>query len=201
MIRPTLATLAFLFAATEVASAQNVQFRGKVENSEAACYYCPGFDFVLDYTHVRLFCPTPLSPYMSQQVIGTGVWNGSVTAPAITVTSIQITEESFSFGGGGALGESLKFTAKGTEGQLSLIFGAFLDGFIPVPGYGVIFLDPNTFFVLGDGVIDDSGEFEIEVEIPNQANLIGLKVFGQAAMIDPVTGAGFLSNSDMKTIG
>lgn len=180
--------------------AQEVTFDGKVEDGENVCYYCPGFDFVLDNTHVSLVSPTiALLPLVGQYVHGTGMWNGSATAPKITVTAIQVVPQSFSIGGNGSIGGEMKFTANGAPGSLAILTLGFKDGFVPFGSWGTLFLNPNQMIVLGQGTTDGGGEFSIDIDIPDQPALIGLQVFGQAALV-PAGGLLHLTNSDLKIL-
>lgn len=195
------APLLALCAATTLL-AQDVTFSGKCEDGEAVCYYCPGFDYVLDNTHTKLVSSTiALAPFVGQYVTGTGVWNGSTTSPTITVTAMSVVPESFSIGGGGALGGEVSFTVHGVPGDFAVVALGLSDGFVPVAGYGTLFLSPQSLFVLGQGVVDgESGEFDVEIPIPNNPALAGFQVFGQAGLISS-GGATRLTNSDRKVIG
>lgn len=187
-----------LFASSSFA--QEVTFDGKVEDGENVCYYCPGFDFVLDNTHVSLVSPNiPLLPLVGQYVHGTGMWNGSTTAPKITVTTIQVVPQSFSIGGNGSIGGEMRFTANAAPGSLAILTLGFKDGFVPFGAWGTLFLAPNQMIVLGQGTTDGGGEFSIEIDIPDQPALIGLHVFGQGAVVPP-GGLLSLTNSDLKIL-
>ena len=60
-------------------------------------------------------------------------------------------------------------------------------------------IDPTSFFIVGSGAIHLDGQIEFVVPIPNDPALIGVDVFGQGGILDPVTGF-WLTNSDCKTI-
>lgn len=187
-----------LFASSSFA--QEVTFDGKVENGEAVCYYCPGFDFVLDNTHVSLVSPTiALLPYVGQYVHGAGVWNGSTTAPKITVTSIAIVPQAFSIGGNGHTGGTVQFTAAGVPGSTGIVLMGFADGFVPFGAWGCLFLNPTQMFVLGQGTLGGNGQYSIKIDVPDEPALIGLKLFGQAALV-PQNGTLQLTNSDLKIL-
>lgn len=187
--------------ATVAVGAQTVNFRGKVEDGESVCYYCPGFGFVIDGTKTTLTSSTiSLLPFVGQQVIGTGVWNGSTTSPNIFVLSMSLVAESFSIGGGASIGDSLQFTVAGSANDVCVAVGSLGSGFTNFGPLGICFLGFPTLLILGDGVADSSGEFSVDVEIPNLPALIGLNIFGQGAIL-PVNGAAYLSNLDMKTLG
>jgi hypothetical protein len=187
-----------LFASSSFA--QEVTFDGKVEDGENVCYYCPGFDFVLDNTHVSLVSPTiALLPLVGQYVHGTGMWNGSTTAPKITVTAIQVVAQSFSIGGNGSIGGEMQFTVNAVPGSSAIALLAFKDGFVPFGSWGTLFLAPSQMIVLGQGTTDGGGEFSIDIDIPDQPALIGLQVFGQGAVVPP-SGLLHLTNSDLKIL-
>ncbi len=189
-----------LLVLAPLSSAADVQFSGKVENGEGVCYYCPGFDFVLDFTHTSLTSSTiPLAPFVGQYVTGTGHWNGSTTAPKIEVTAIQATPQSFSIGGNATIGNRIKFTTFGTPGDTAIVLVAGADSFAPVPGFGVLFLSTTPVVVLGQGTIGGQGDVEIRVDLPADPALVGLKVFGQAARVGAAGHS--LTNSDLKIIG
>jgi hypothetical protein len=132
------------------------------------------------------------------QVRGTGIWNGSTTLPAIQVTSIAAVPTTFSIGGGGSIGSELDFTAFGNVGDTAIVVLSYSDSFLPIQGFGVLFLAPQSMIVLGQGPIESNGEFEVEVQVPNIPALIGFKVFAQAGLIGP--SGTRLTNSDLKTI-
>ena len=181
--------------------AQDVSFAAHVQDGKAVCYYCPGYDYVIDNTHASLHSSTQsLAQFVNLYVTGTGVWNGSTTAPTIDVTSIQVAPETFSIGGSATLGSQINFTVFGQPGDTAITLVGFKDGFVPVAGWGVVFLDPASLFVLGQGTVNSSGEFKIKVNLPNNTALIGLQVFGQAGVI--ASGGGtHLSNPDLRIIG
>lgn len=111
-----LSLISLSFLAT-FAEAQTVELRGKVEDGEGACYDCPGFDFVLDGIHCPITCSTvDLDLFMSQQIHAVGEWNGSFAAPVVDLVSVALAAESFSFGGGGTVGQDLDFTAHANPG-------------------------------------------------------------------------------------
>jgi hypothetical protein len=150
-------------------------------------------------THTSLSSTTiDLTPFVGMYVTGEGHWNGSSTTPAIDVTSLTVVPQSFSIGGGGSIGKTLGFSAFGTPGDLAIVMTAFNDGFIPLDGVGVVFLDPLSLSVLGSGPIGGDGELKIKVDVPNDPALIGLPVFGQAGLVSPfgIT----TTNSDLKVL-
>jgi len=179
--------------------AQDVTFSGKVENGEGVCHDCPGFDFVLDYTHTSISSATiDLKPFVGLYVKGEGHWNGSVTTPALDVTSLTVVPQSFSIGGGGSIGKTLKFTTFASPGDLAFVMASTKDSFVPSPGVGILFLDPLHLSFLGSGFVGGGGEFTLKVDVPNDPALIGLSVFGQAGLF--TGGALTTTNSDLKVI-
>ncbi len=194
-----LAVASMLFAATAV-FAQDVSFSGHVQDGKAVCYYCPGFEFVLDNTHASLHSSTiALAPFVGSYVTGTGHWNGSTTTPSIEVTAIQVVPEAFSIGGGGTIGKKMSFNVQAAPGVTAVSVLSFKDGFVPMGTWGTFFLDPLQFFVLGQGVTDSNGQFAIKIDVPNEPALIGLKVFGQAGILGSA-GNWTLTNSDLKVL-
>jgi hypothetical protein len=186
-------------ALSATASAQEVRFSGHLQNGESVCYYCPGFDFVLDNTHASLSSTTiDLLPFVGGYVRGVGQWNGSVTSPAIVVTTIDLVPQTFSIGGNASPGNKMKFTVLGAAGEMAVIAVAFHDGFFPVNG-DIVFLAPQSLMILGQGSLG-GGSMEVKVELPNNAALIGLGVFGQAAIVHG-DGTLTMTNSDLKVIG
>jgi len=112
MSRTTTLLIAAIAIAIPTVSAQSVQFRGKIENGEGACYYCPGFDFVVDCVDAPVSSSVyDLNLYIGMQVDATGVFNGSAAQPIIDITSLQVVAPSFSIGGGASIGGDVKFTA------------------------------------------------------------------------------------------
>jgi hypothetical protein len=189
-----------LFVAGSLA-AQDVSFWAKVEDGENVCYYCPGYDYVIDDTHTKLKSSTiNLAPFVGQYVKGKGSWSGTLALPTITVTEMSVVSEGFSIGGGANLGGEAKFIAHGTPGQTAAILLAASDGFVPAGQNGILFLNPTNLLILGQGLVEDDGEFSIEVSIPNVPALNGLAVFGQA-VFTPAAGMPRFSNLDRKVIG
>ncbi len=200
MNRFSILAVSFALLAPMAAAQQDVSFSGHVKDGKGVCYYCPGFDFVLDNTHTSLTSSTiNLTPYVEQYVTGVGHWNGSTTAPQIDVTSIQIVVQPFSIGGNATIGHQIKFTTLGTPGDTAFILVAGNDGFANVPGYGVMFLATNSVLVLAQGTIGGTGSTEIKIDLPDDPSLVGLRVFGQAARVGPTSHS--LTNSDLKVIG
>jgi len=192
--------LTCLFVAGSLA-AQDVSFWGKVEDGENVCYYCPGYDYVVDNTHTKLTSSTvDLAPFVGQYVTGKGTWSGTSASPTLTVTEMSVAPEGFTIGGGANLGGEAKFIAHGTPGQNAAILLAASDGFVPAGANGILFLNPTSLLILGQGVVENDGEFAIEVSIPDVPALNGLAIFGQA-VFTPGVGMPRFSNLDRKVIG
>jgi hypothetical protein len=195
------ATTAFaLIAAT--ADAQDVTFRGKIEDGEDICYYCPGFGYIVNGSKTTLSSSTlNLELYVGSHVIGTGTWNGSSSAPNIHVTSLVVTPETFSIAGGGDLGDFISFNAYGSPGDLAVVAGALSGAsFVPIGTAGVSFLDLSTVRILGIGTIDGGGEYSSEFFVPDMPAFQGLTVFGQGVVF-PQVGEPFVTSPDFKTLG
>lgn len=196
-----IGTFALSLVVASTLFAQDVQFSAKVEDGEDVCYYCPGSDYVIDNTHCKLVSSTiNLAPFIGQYVKGTGVWNGSTTNPTVQVTSMVVAGEGFTIGGGGALGGEIQFTAHGNPGESAFILLGATDSFIPAGNLGVLYLNPSSMFVLGQGTLAGDGEFSIDIDVPNLPSLSGVGVFGQA-VIGPVGAYPRFTNSDRKVLG
>ncbi len=182
------------------AEAQQVHFRGKVENGEAVCYYCPGTGFVVDCTKVRISSTAyNLQALVGQHIEADGVWNGSTTLPMVNITYLQVTNETFSIGGGANIGQHADFTAFGNPGDSAVVALALNVSVLNFGPPGLAFLHPSSAVVLGSGTMDSSGEFSVTVQIPNLPQLSGLNVFGQGFVV-PLNGAPYVTNPDWKQL-
>lgn len=185
-----------------MADAQLVQFRGKIEDAENVCYYCPGYTWILDGTKISLSSSTyNIASYYALQVVGEGIWNGSVTTPTINITSMTVTSETCTVGGG-TIGDTMDFTAYSPEGDLAVIAAMLTP--VNVTAFGlfqnqVVVLDQNNFVLVGVGTTDEDGEFNVEVTIPQIPALNGFKVTAQALIL-PAGGTPFMSNPDYKIL-
>ena len=193
-MKPSL-ILPTLLLASGVATAQTVQFRGKVEDVSGTTN-----QFFVDCTDTDLSSAAfNLNLFVGQQTLITGTWNGSVSAPAVLVTDIQVVAETFEIGGGGKIGDEAKPSVTGAPGSLGFTFGSLSTSFLPLGGFGVGFLGGNPFST-GSGTIPGGGTLELSIPIPNDPSLIGVDVYGQALIANPVTGAAFLTNPDCKEL-
>ncbi len=184
------------------ALSQEVTFRGKVEDGEDVCYYCPGFGYVIDGTKTTLSSTNyALEPLVGSQIRAVGIWNGSASAPNIHITFLEVVQESFSLSGGGQLGDDLGFTANGQPGDAAIVARALgATGFLALPGLGVAFLDATSLAMVGAGPTDGSGEYSKDLAIPNLPGLQGLTIFGQGLILRP-SGELYTTNPDLKTLG
>jgi hypothetical protein len=195
------ATTAFALIAAN-ADAQEVTFRGKVEDGEDLCYYCPGFGYIVNGSKTTLSSSTlNLELYVGSHVVGTGMWNGSATAPNIHVTSLVVTPETFTIGGGHELGDFIDFTAYSAPGDMAVVAGAVgASSFVPLGAAGVAFLDFSSVRIMGIGEVDDNGEYSAEFFVPDLPAFQGLTVFGQGVVF-PQVGEPFVTSPDFKTLG
>ena len=188
-----LLPLALLSATT--AAAQDVTFRGKVEDVSGTTN-----QFFLDCTDVDLTSAAfNLNLFVGAQVEIQGSWNGSVANPAVVVDAITTVPESFEIGGGGKIGELAHPTVTAAPGSLALTFASLSTSFVPFGAAGVGFLGGNPFST-GSGTIGGAGVLQLNIPVPNDPNLIGVEIYGQAVVIDGGTGALTFTNPDCKEL-
>ncbi len=182
--------------------AQVVQFRGKIENESASCYYCPNTGYVLACSDYRLAAGPGIAfaPFNGVHVRGTATIGGTTSNPQLNVITLEPTAETFSIGGGGELGGDFGLTAWANPGDVAFFAAALTKGLSVIPTTDVLFLNPNAYVLLGAELVDGEGEANLEVLIPNIPSLFGINVFSQA-LIAPTSGTPFLTNLDCKTIG
>ena len=193
--RLVFASTTLLFAPALLA--QTAVVRGEVtDGSAAGCYYCTGFEHVVKFVGTRLQSTTVnLLALHGLDVALQGSWNGS----SFVVTSAQVTDQTFSISGSGTPGGDFKFSSLGSTGDLAFNFFGFGTAFsVPLPGIAMQ-LNLNVSRFLGFGVVDDGGEFETDIDIPNLPGLVGLRVFGQGILV-PVAGEPFATAIDVKEI-
>ncbi len=191
----SLSSLFALLAIAESAAGQAVTFRGKVEDVSGTSN-----QFVVDGTSTQLVSATiNLNAFVGEQVLIDGVWNGSTVAPSVAVASIAIVPRTFEVGGNGSIGGEVRFGAFGAPGDTAVLAAAFEPAFLPLPGLGVAFLDPQNLIVVGVGPIGQDGNFEVAVPIPNAPAFVGMNVLGQGAISGPAAGL-LVANPDSKTI-
>lgn len=166
------------------------------DGSAAGCYYCPGFEHVIKLSGVQLHSSAVnLLPFHDLDVVLHGTWNGSI----VEVASVQLDVESFSIGGTGRIGHRFDFTTLGPAGALAVNCMAFGASFAVPAGDLALQLNPLSTMVLGLGAIGTGGELKTRLDIPDDVNLIGLRVFGQGLVV-PAQGLPYTTNLDAKVI-
>jgi hypothetical protein len=185
---------AALLTLVPAASAQDVTFRGKVEDVSGTTN-----QFVVDCTGTRLTSGLfNLNLFVGQQVEISGDWNGSTANPSVDVTAIAPVPESFEIGGGGKIGQVNNLTFGGQPGAAAFGFVSTQTGFTPING-GVIFLGTGNIVFQTAGTIGGAGVLQLPMPIPNNPALIGLDIFGQGALSD-AAGNLTLTNPDCKQL-
>lgn len=189
------AAILSLFAALPLA-AQQVEVRcTPTDGSAAGCYYCPGYETVIKWNGTQLHSSTiNLLPFHDLDVVLQGTWNGSV----IEVTAIQTTTESFSISGNGSIGHHFDFNTVGAPGGLAINLIALDAAFVGV-GSLAVQLDPASAVVLDAGSLGSAGEFKSRLDIPNVPSLVGLRVYGQGAVLQPGNVL-YTTNVDTKVV-
>lgn len=191
------------FAATALLPAQSIEIRGQIESGQAiGCYYCPSVtQFVIKGSETPVHSSTiSLGMFLSQNVVITGTWNHSLTAPIVEVATIQLAPQLFTISGGSAIGSTLRFTASGTAGDLAINAAALGAGFTPLGNSSVFLLTPSASVVLGIGAVDAGGTFRSDLPLPGNPALIGLHLFGQAVLV-PANGNPFYTTEpDVKRV-
>lgn len=186
--------LSVLLLSASAVSAQQLSFRGKVEDVSGTAN-----QFFVDCTDVDIQSSTiNLNAFVGLQTQITGNWNGSAASPLVDVTAIQAVSETFEIGGGGKIGQQATFRVDGAPGSPFAMFSSLGTSFFPFRS-GVVLLDLGTLNLIGTGVIGGAGNVEIKVQVPNNPALIGLTVFGQGA-IGMGGGNVLLTNPDCKTL-
>ena len=192
MFKKLTVTLVATILFTSLVSAQSVHLRGKIEDS--------GATFVIKCTDISVSSSAfNLNLFNGMQVEADGIYNGSTAAPSIELTSIQQAPETFSIGGGASIGGRADFVARANPGDRTILALSLGSG-VTLLGPSVLMLDPSTTLVLGIAIADGNGEGKISVPIPVNQALVGLEIFGQAAIIPSAGGPRYLSNPDCKTI-
>ena len=184
------------FAAVAVAQTPVTLRCTPTDGSAAGCYYCPGFEHVIKWVGTQMHCSSQnLLAYHDLDVVIQGTWNGSV----IEVSSIAQTTESFSISGNGTIGHRFDFNVTGTSGDLAFPFLSLASGFwVPFDGLAVQ-LDPASLLQLDGGAIS-GGEFGTRIDIPDNASLVGLRIYGQGIVLKQ-NGGIYSTNVDTKVIG
>jgi len=190
-----LVSSAAILTVAAAASAQDVTFRGKVEDTNPTGFVVGGSNTVLTSSTVDL------NAAVGEHFVITGTWNGSVSAPSVVVTQLTPVAESFSIGGNGDLGKLLDFNALATPGDVAVVVASLAAPlFLPLDGAGAAFIDVTNMLVIGIGTVGGNGEYKASVLVPNKPALQGLDLFGQGVVF-PQSGAPFATNPDFKTLG
>jgi len=172
--------------------AQDVMLRGKVED-------VPGTNqFFVDCTNVALQSSTiDLNAFLGLQVELHGTNIGTTQNPRIDVTSIKAIPRIFEVGGNGSIGRELQLQVVSNPGDQAWLFADVASGFAPAHSFGT-FLLAHVLPPVAQGTVPATGVLQISLPIPNNPNLVGLEVFGQALVAG--SGVASLSNADCKTI-
>ncbi|MCB9832102.1 MAG: hypothetical protein H6807_06455 [Planctomycetes bacterium] len=200
MLRKIL-NVAILLVMSSAAFAQSVHLRGKIEDAENVCYYCPGYQFVIDCNYTKVTSSAyDLNLYIGTQVEIDGLWNGSTSAAAIDITNLSVVTETFAIGGNGSIGHNISFTAMTAPGDLAYTFYSFGTGFVPVGSNLYYLLDIPSSVLLGQGLTDGNGEFDVSGTLPNIPWLVGVTLYGQSAIV-PANGSPiYMTNPDCKVV-
>jgi len=192
-MRSLLASFALALLVVD-ASAQQVTLRGKVEDVSG------GGGFFVDCTDTTLTSSTvDLNAFNGQQVELSGTWNGSSDAPNVDVAAIAAVAGLFEVGGGGKIGDEVRFKVTSNPGDVAIMFVALDDGFLPAHKNGVLLLDFATMLHVATGTVGGDGTFEVKGTIPNDPALDGLVVHGQS-LVAFMAGGAVLSNPDCVTL-
>jgi len=184
-----------LAAAAVSAQAQQVSFRGKVEDMPAQ----PG-RFVVGCTDTELTSSVvKLNAFVGQQVELSGAWNGSSSAPVVDVATMAATNKLFEVGGGGKIGTDLSFKVTSQPGDFTVMFAALDAGFMPAHRAGVLLLSVSPLLTVASGFVAPDGTLEVKGSIPNDPALDGLVIYGQA-FVSFTAGGADLSNPDCVTL-
>ena len=188
-----LAALA-LALAPSLAAAQQVAFRGKVEDVQGTAN-----QFFLGCTDAALTSGVlDLNAFVGQTVAIEGVWNGSVASPSVDVTSIAPAAETFEIGGGAKLGETSTLAFTAAPGTVALGALSLAASFVPFGPDDTILIDPSQIGLTRVGTVGGSGVLELGFAIPAHPDFLGLEIHGQGALV--AGGVVTLTNPDCKTI-
>ena len=187
-------TLAVLTVLASASQAQEVTFRGKVEDVQGTFN-----QFFLDCTDTQLTSAAfNLNPFVGQVVEISGQWNGSGANPSVDVTAIAPATETFEIGGGAKLGEVSTLGFTGAPGSNVLGFVSLAPSFVPFDGNNTVLIDLNQTVVTRTGTIGGTGIVQLGFGIPNNPALGGLEIYGQGGILQG--GAWTLTNPDCKEI-
>ena len=186
-----------LLLLASVSTAQQVTFRGKVEDVQGTQN-----QFVLDCTNAELTSATiDLNAFVAMSAEMTGQWNGSVTAPMVVVETLTLVPETFEIGGGAKIGDTSTLSFTATPGDLAIGVLSIAPTFVPFRrANGVILANSATSHRLLQrfGTVGGTGILEIPFMIPNDPSLVGFDIYGQGALA--AGGTIRMTNPDCKTI-
>lgn len=176
---PVLSCCLALMGTAQAASGQRVTLRGKLMYASTPKPY-----FYVDTTNTLLTSGTiDVVGFASHQVSLAGEWNGAMDKPSVEVGRIEVVRPSFAIGEKRAIGGDVSFSLYGTPGETAVLAVCPGCTFLPLPGYGTLFLDPLELIVIGSGRIGPTGRIEVAVPIPYEPKLIGLTVYGQGVSL------------------
>ena len=102
-----------------------------------------------------------------------------------------------SFGGTSRIGEDVRIDLWGSAGTPWALAAALGTARIPVGALGVLLLDPLSTAIIAGGVVDANGRVRLDFPLPNDAGLLGVPGYLQAAIGSPLR----LTNADVDWIG
>lgn len=168
-----------LCALASTALAQDVHFRGKIEDVSGTS------QFVVDCTNVQLTSSSiNLSGLVGQQVEIDGTWNGSFSSPSVEVTATTPVTDDFEIGGSTKIGEMAQVEVLSDPGDNVNVYGSLDPGFFPLPLTGAVLIDPSTAELIASGTVTVGGVLQLDSMIPNEPALVGLSYYGQAVVLE-----------------
>ena len=191
-------SIASLLLLASVSTAQQVTFRGKVEDVQGTQN-----QFVLGCTNTELTSAViDLNAFVAMSAEMTGQWNGSTTSPMVVVETLTLVGETFEIGGGAKIGQNSSLVFTGTPGDLAIGVLSIAPTFVPYRrANGVVLVNSATSHRLLQrfGTIGGTGILQIPFSIPNDSSLVGFEFYGQGALA--AGGTIRMTNPDCKTIG
>ena len=163
-----------------------------------------GMHFGMKDTEVELLpFGRDLVPFGGKRVIVTGREMGLSSPPIVTVLDVDPCDEFFHFGGDDHLGGTLTLNIENADAEIFFLFLGFQAGYLPLDGLadgveGTLFLDPSLIITTHDGPLVD-GDWHQSVWIPTSAEMVGLQVFMQPAVV-PRNGLLRYLNVDSMTV-
>lgn len=199
-----LPTLFASLTLTVLAGSLRAQYelRGQVElNQVATCYYCPPVaSYVVHGTETPLSSSTvTLANYADQHVLMTGAWTSIGGLAVFDVATIQPTSSSFTINGNSSIGNTIRWTASGSNGDLAINIASLDAGVTPLSATTTLLLAPGSAVILDFGPIQ-GGTLRTDFAIPSVPSLVGLHMFGQALIL-PTNGQPFyFTEPDRKRV-